>query len=244
MTGGIVVFRQAVAQLVAAGEEQQRIVAAGDQDRAGLAGGIIFVADLPALLAGRNVDRDVVLVVHHAAIGGGVDPAAVGIAHDHEIVGADVAAAVLLVQERHREFQEVDRVVAVDVLEHRAGAHRLGRDRLVRLHALAIGLHHVERAGRHRQAHRDREPLRRIGRAGDQPHALRIARHVLEQDRRRLRPGMVHDLAERAHFEMRVGALDAHDFAGFLGALDELAQILVRRVVGVEALRGAFFQHG
>ena len=51
MTGGIFVFRQAVAQLVAAGEEQQRIVAAGDQDRAGLAGRIVFLADLPALLA-------------------------------------------------------------------------------------------------------------------------------------------------------------------------------------------------
>ena len=55
-----------------------------------------------------------VLVVHHAAIGGGVDPAAVGIAHDHEIVGAHVAAAVLLVQERHREFQQVDGVVAIE----------------------------------------------------------------------------------------------------------------------------------
>ena len=55
---------------------------------------------------------------------------------------------------------------------------------------------------------------------------------------------MVHDLAERAHFEMRVGALDAQDLAGFLGALDEFAQILVRGIVGVEAGGLAFFQHG
>ena len=185
-----------------------------------------------------------VLVVDHAAVGGGVDPAAVGIAHDDEIVGAHVAAAVLLVQERHREFQQIDLAVAVDVLEHRAGAHRLRRDRLMLLHALAIGPHHVERAGRHRQADRDREALRRIGRARDQPHALGIARHVLEQQRRGFRPRMVHDLAERAHLQVGIGALDAHDLAGFLGALDELAQVLVRRVVGVEALRLAFFQHG
>ena len=140
VAGGVVEFRQPVTQLVAAGEKQQRIVTAGDQHRAGLAMRVVLVADLPALLAGRDVDRDVVLVVHHAAIGRGVDPAAVGVAHDHEIVGGHVAAAVLLVQERDREFEQVDLVVAVDVLEHRAGAHGLGRDRLVLLHALAIGL--------------------------------------------------------------------------------------------------------
>src|SRR5205807_2647883 len=55
---------------------------------------------------------------------------------------------------------------------------------------------------------------------------------------------MVHDLAQRAHFEVPVGALDAHDLARLFGALDELAQILVRRAVGVEALRLAFVEHG
>ena len=55
-----------------------------------------------------------------------------------------------------------------------------------------------------------------------------IAGHVLEQQRRRLGPRVVHDLAERAHFELPVGALDAQDFARFLRALDELAQVLVR----------------
>ena len=192
------------------------------------------------MLAGRDPDRDVVLVLHHDAVGGAVDPVLLGVAHDHEVVGADVAAAVVLVQERHREFEQVDLVVAVDVLEHRPLATVFGGIGRCVLHAVAIGAHHVERAGRHRQAERDREPLRRIGRAGDQPHALGIARHVLEQERRRLRPRVVHDLAERAHFELPVGALDAHDLAGLLGARDELAQVLVRRVVGVEALRLAF----
>ena len=55
-----------------------------------------------------------------------------------------------------------------------------------------------------------------------------IAGHVLEQERRRLRPRMVHDLGERAHLEVPVGALDAHDLARFLRALDEFAQVLVR----------------
>ena len=54
---------------------------------------------------------------------------------------------------------------------------------------------------------------------------------------------MVHDLAQRAHFELPVGALDAQDFARRLRAPDELAQVLVRGIVGVEALRLAFFEH-
>ena len=229
--------------LVAAGEEQERVVPAGDQHRAGFAGLEIFLADLAAVLAGRNPDRDVVLVLHHGAIGGAVDPVLLRVAHDDEIVGADEAAAVLLVQERHREFEQVDLVVAVDILEHRALADGLRRDRAVGLHAVAIGAHHVERAGRHRQAERDREALRRVGRAGDEPHALGIAGHVLEQQRRRLRPRVVHDLAERAHFELPVGALDAQDLARLLRALDELAQVFVRGIVGVEALWLGFFEH-
>src|SRR5262249_8007586 len=112
------------------------------------------------------------------------------------------------------------------------------------LHAVAIGAHDIERAGRHRQPERDRDPLRGVGGARDQPHALGIAGHVLEQERRWLRPHMVYDLAQRSHFKLPVGALDAHDLACLLGAFDELAQIRVRRIVGVEVLRLAFFQHG
>ena len=196
------------------------------------------------MLARRDPERDVVLVLHHDAVGGAVDPALLGIAHDHEVVGADIAAAVVLVQERHRELEHVDLAVAVDVLQHRPLRHGRGRDRPVRLHAVAIGAHHVERTVGHRQPERDRQPLRGIGRAGDKPHARGIARHVLEQDRRRLRPRMVHDLRQRADLELPVGVLDARDLAGRLRACDELAQIVVRPVVGVEALGLCFFQHG
>ena len=75
---------------------------------------------------------------------------------------------------------------------------------------------------------------------------LRIAGHVLEQDGRRLRPRVVHDLGQRAHFELPVRTLDAHDLVRALGARDELAHIVVRPVVGVEAvgLVGGLFQHG
>src|SRR4051812_36364980 len=43
---------------------------------------------------------------------------------------------------------------------------------------------------------------------------------------------------------MRVGALDTQDFAGFFRALDEFAQVIMRCVVGVEARRMSFFEHG
>jgi hypothetical protein len=50
----------------------------------------------------------------------------------------------------------------------------------VGFHALAIGAHHVERMVGDGQAERDREPLRRIGRTGEEPHPLSVARHLLE----------------------------------------------------------------
>jgi hypothetical protein len=98
----------------------------------------------------------VVLIVHHGAIGGAIDPVLLGVAHDHEVVGADEAAAVMLVQERHRKLQQVDLVVAVDIFQHRAAGNRLRRNRTVGLHAVAVGAHHVERLLGHRQAHRNR----------------------------------------------------------------------------------------
>jgi hypothetical protein len=50
------------------------------------------------------------------------------------------------------------------------------------------------------------------------------------------------DLGERPHFQLPIRALDAHDLAGLLRALDELAQVLMRMIVGVEALRLGFIQ--
>src|SRR5262249_13095797 len=79
------------------------------------------------------------------------------------------------------------------------------------------------------------------------PHGCGILRTLLEQDCRRLRPGMIHDLGQRAHFQLPIGPRDAHDLARALGPRDELAQIAVGPIVGVEALSLralGFFQHG
>ena len=73
-------------------------MAAGDQHWTRLTGTKVFFADLPAVFAGRNPDADVILVLHHDAIGRAIDPVVFRIAHDHEIIGADEATAVVLVQ--------------------------------------------------------------------------------------------------------------------------------------------------
>src|SRR5262249_7028815 len=63
--------------------------------------------------------------------------------------------------------------------------------------------------------------------------------------RRRLRPGVVHDLGQRAHFEFPIGAFDANDLARAFCPRNEFAQVLMRPIVGVESLRGlGFLQHG
>ena len=82
------------------------------------------------MLAGRDPDRDGVLVVHHHAVGGDVDPPGVGIPHDDQIVGPDIAAAVELVDERDGELPEIDLVVALHVVEDRAFRNLHRRDQL------------------------------------------------------------------------------------------------------------------
>ena len=135
------------------------MLAATDQHRTRQAALEVLVANLPAVLAGRDVDADRIFVVHLHAIRAGVHPIAVGVAHDDEIVRADVAAAVLFVHPRHRKLVEIDRVFAIDVLEYRSAFDHPMRDRCVRLHAVAIGAHEFHRRLRLGQVHRERDAL-------------------------------------------------------------------------------------
>src|SRR5205823_14875435 len=90
MPGSVVVFGEAVADLVAAGEKQQRIVPAGNQHRTGLARAPVFLADLAAVLARRDPQADAIGTLHHRAIGAAVDPALLRVAHDDQIVRAQI----------------------------------------------------------------------------------------------------------------------------------------------------------
>ena len=51
--------------------------------------------DLPALLAGRDIEPAGLFVVDHHAIGAAIDPPLVRVADDGVATGADIAAAVL-----------------------------------------------------------------------------------------------------------------------------------------------------
>src|SRR5256885_16292785 len=97
-----------------------------------------------SVFARRHPDADSLRVVHHHAVGAAVDPVFLGIAHDDDVVGADVAAAVQLVQEGDRELEHVDFAVAHDVFEHGSALHDARRDGTMGLHAVTIGAHHIQ----------------------------------------------------------------------------------------------------
>src|SRR5207249_6023943 len=125
----------------------------------------VLLADLPPVLAGRDPQPDPVRAVHHRAVGAAVHPVLLRIAHDHQVVGADVAPAVVLVQERRGEFQDVYITVFQYVFQDWPVVYYARRNGLVHLPSVAIGAHHVERMRRHREAERDRQPARGIGKA-------------------------------------------------------------------------------
>ena len=149
-------------------------------------------------------------------VGRGIDPAFLRVAHDHDVVGADEAAAVVLVQPRHRELVEVDLVVALHVLQHRAGLHHPRRNRAVQLHAVAIGAHHVHRRARLGKAERQRQAPRRIGGAAEHAETLRITRHLVDQEGADLAALVGECFRQPAHLQVPVHALGMHQLAGLL----------------------------
>ena len=134
-------LEHAVGRFEPAVEEGERIAAEHHRHRHRLAALEIFLAVDRAVMARRHQDADRGLVVHHGAIGAGVEPVLLRIAGDAVGAGADVAAAVLLVPDRRREFRHVDVVAGQDVLEHRTVLDDLVRDDLLLLEiGLAIGV--------------------------------------------------------------------------------------------------------
>jgi hypothetical protein len=135
-------------------------------------------------------------------------------------------------QEGHGEFENVDFVVAIDVLEDRTGVDEARRDRLEVLHAVAIGAHDVHRAFGLGEAERHRQTVRRRGHARQDAEALRIARDVVEQNRRRVfRSRVIDHLGDGADFEVPIGPVDLLQLAQGVGASQPLAQVLVGSVV-------------
>src|SRR5262249_5146068 len=88
------------------------LAAAHYRHRHALAARLVFVAHLPPVLAGRDVEARRLGIVDHHPIGAAVDPALIGIAGDVEAAGTDVAAAVVGVPFRRRESRDVDVIAA------------------------------------------------------------------------------------------------------------------------------------
>ena len=224
---GELVFRLPGGKIFEARDEQRRVHAVDHRERTGFSGVPVFLGDDRAVPAEMvELHGDLVPGVHLHAIDRGVDPAAVGIAHDHDRARADVGPAVLGVPHRRRQLAQIDRIAAHAVLQECRVLHR---HRLVVLERLALrhpGLQCVERPQRRIEPERQRRALRIGGGVGEDAEARRIALDAVEQQRRALRQSG-RDLGDAAELDMRIGIHDAPQRAELFDLGNEFAQILV-----------------
>ena len=175
-------LEHAVGRFEPAIEEDQRIAAEHHRHRHRLAALEIFLAMDVAVMSRRDQDADRIAVVHLCAVGAGIEPVLFRVAGDAVGAGADIAAAVLLVPDRRREFRHVDVVADQHVFQHRAVVDDLMRnDFLILEIGFAIGVaqfpfgqmigkaerHVAARAGEHVEQH---------------AKALRAAGDIVEHD--------------------------------------------------------------
>ena len=233
---GRVVLVLTVWNFQARNHEQRRVHAAHHRDRTRLAELVILLLDHVAVLALGAHHGGELLVVRLHAVGAVVDPAGVGIAHDHHVAGADVVAAVVLVPARHRDLEQVDIVAGLDVLQERTARHRYRRDGLRFLHVFAPMPHQLDLGAVGRVAHRHVDAADRGEQIRQNPMTLRISRDVVEQHQRIADLALV-DIDDAADLALTLGAADVGDLAGRLHLREPSAQILFRRVGG--ACRGS-----
>ena len=212
--GGVVLVL-AVRNFQARDHEQRRVHAAHHRDRARLAALVILLLDHVAVLALGAHHGGELLAVRLHAIGAVVDPAGVGIAHDHHVAGADVVAAVVLVPARHRNLEQVDVVAGLDVLQKRAARHLDRRDGLRLLHVFAPMPHQLDLGAVGRIAHRHVDAADRGQQVGQDAMALGIAGDVVEQHQRVADLALV-DVDDAADLALALGAADVRHLAGGL----------------------------
>src|SRR5262249_34945389 len=98
--------------------------------RAWLAALVITPLGQIAWLPPRAHDRGHARPLRLHTVGAVIDPAGIGILHDHHAAGADVIAAVVLVPARRRNFLDVHVLSAAHVLKQRSALDRHRRDAL------------------------------------------------------------------------------------------------------------------
>ena len=183
---GPVILGEAELHLGRGREEQERVAAGDERDRHLLAARDPGVTVHPTVLARRDVEAELVLVVDHHPVAAEVDPAVVLVAGDVEAAGADVATAVVLVPLRRRENGHVDVRAALHVLEDRAVLHLLRGDRDdAGAHALLPGLHQVLGRGLRVEAKREGEAREPAQGVGEDPEALLVTGDLVEEEGRR-----------------------------------------------------------
>ena len=122
-TAGDIVFVLSVWDLESPHHEQGVMHARDHRDRTRLAALVITPFDQIAMLAfGAHYRGHVRPLVLHA-ISAVIDPAGVGVLHDHHAPRADIVAAVVLVPARRRDRVDVHVFAAADVLHERTGFH-------------------------------------------------------------------------------------------------------------------------
>ena len=110
-------------------DEERRMVADDDRDRARQAALLVFLPDDVAVGGFGQLHAEQVLLVHHVPVDADIVDAGLRIAHHREARG-DVLAGVLLVIGADRQFLDVDLVAEADDLLHRRGAHHHRVDRM------------------------------------------------------------------------------------------------------------------
>jgi len=218
--------------------------AAHHRDRARLSELMPAAHDQVAVLALRSHDRGRGLVLGLDAVGAVIDPAGVGVLHDHHAPGADVAAAVVLVPFRRRNREDVDVAAGGDVLHQRSARDRHRRDGLRVLHVGAPIAHEIHLAGVGRHAQSEVDPPHRGEDVRDHAAAARKAWNVVEHHRGRPHGALV-DVDDAADLLVALGAGDGHEFARLFHLRQPDAEILLGGVA--QALVGTWrggVQHG
>jgi hypothetical protein len=184
-------------------------------------------------MARRDQNANRGLVKDLRPIGAGIEPLLLRVAGDGIGAGTDVAAAVLFVPNRRREFQNVDGVAHQHVFEDRPVVDDLVRhDFRLSQERLTIGVAQLPFRQMVGEAERHVAP-----RSGEHVHqqtkARRTAVDVLEHDARPVL-GAQNRLSSEPDILLPVGAAHHTHFAEPLGFREPFAQIVIgdaRRVV-------------
>ncbi len=211
-------------------DEEERVDAADDGDRAGLAALEVLVAELPAVLAGRDVHAHALGVVDHDAVRPEVDPVAVRVLQDVDDAGPDVPAAVERMPLRGRELEHVDVAAAQHVLENGPVLHDARCHGAAFLRELEERVHERPALDVERQAEREREALPRRVRVHEDALAVRVARDVVEEDGGGI-VGVVEHLGDASDVLFPAGAAHLAQLAQWPDAVDPFAQVAVLQVL-------------